>query len=107
MSNEFDPKKIIDFEKDYYNLLDLDKDSFPPNKTRDDKVKVSKLLESFNFRMLLEILMSAITRGTSPILGCKNSGSSSEFNLCLNISTTSNTDRAWPLPKFNTDGTLE
>jgi curved DNA-binding protein CbpA len=46
MSNEFDPKKIIDFEKDYYNLLDLDKDSFPPNKTRDDKVKVSKLLES-------------------------------------------------------------
>ena len=44
MSNEFDPKKIIDFEKDYYNLLDLDKDSFPSNKTRDDKVKVSKLL---------------------------------------------------------------
>jgi len=46
MSNEFDPKKIIDFEKDYYNLLDLDKDTFPSNKTRDDKVKVSKILES-------------------------------------------------------------
>ena len=43
MSNEFDPKKIIDFEKDYYNLLDLDKDTFPSNKTRDDKVKVSKI----------------------------------------------------------------
>jgi len=46
MSNEFDPKKIIDFEKDYYNLLGLDKESFPSNKTRDDKVKVSKILES-------------------------------------------------------------
>ena len=35
MSKEFDPKKIIDFTKDYYNILGLVKETLP-------KVKAGK-----------------------------------------------------------------
>jgi curved DNA-binding protein CbpA len=46
MSNEFDPKKIIDFEKDYYNILSIDKESFPKGNTRNDVIARTKILES-------------------------------------------------------------
>ena len=46
MSNEFDPKKIIDFEKDYYNILSIDKESFPKGNSRNDVIARTKILES-------------------------------------------------------------
>ena len=45
MSNEFDPKKIIDFEKDYYEILGLQKLDFPSGKSRADVIKTSEILE--------------------------------------------------------------
>jgi hypothetical protein len=45
MSNEFDPKKIIDFEKDYYDILGLQKLDFPTGKSRADVIKTSEILE--------------------------------------------------------------
>ena len=45
MSNEFDPKKIIDFNKDYYSILGLEKDQFPTGKSRAESIKVSEILE--------------------------------------------------------------
>jgi hypothetical protein len=41
MSNEFNPKKIIDFEKDYYEILGISKESFPNGKI--DKQKLSQV----------------------------------------------------------------
>jgi hypothetical protein len=45
MSNEFDPKKIIDFEKNYYEILGLQKIDFPLGKSRADVIKTSEILE--------------------------------------------------------------
>ena len=45
MSKEFDPKKIIDFTKDYYNILGLVKETLPKGKSRQDKIELSKMLE--------------------------------------------------------------
>jgi hypothetical protein len=45
MSNEFDPKKIIDFDKDYYFILGLAKEDLPTGKTRKDVIKTSEILE--------------------------------------------------------------
>ena len=45
MSNEFDPKKIIDFEKNYYEILGLQKLDFPSGKSRADVIKTSEILE--------------------------------------------------------------
>lgn len=45
MSKEFDPKKIIDFTKDYYNILGLVKETLPKGKSRQDKIELSKILE--------------------------------------------------------------
>jgi hypothetical protein len=46
MSNEFNPKKIIDFEKDYYEILGISKESFPNGKNRQAKIKSSEILEA-------------------------------------------------------------
>ena len=46
MSKEFDPKKIIDFGKDYYNILGLVKETLPKGKNRQDKIELSKMLET-------------------------------------------------------------
>lgn len=46
MSTEFDPKKIIDFSKNYYEILGISKEELPQGKSRDDKVHLSKILES-------------------------------------------------------------
>jgi hypothetical protein len=46
MSNEFDPKKIIDFSKNYYEILGVLQEELPKGKSRDDKVHTSKILES-------------------------------------------------------------
>ena len=45
MTNEFDPKKIIDFDKDYYQILGLQKLDFPIGKSRADVIKTSEILE--------------------------------------------------------------
>ena len=45
MSNEFDPKKIIDFSKDYYEILDIAKEDFPKGNTRNDKIFISDLID--------------------------------------------------------------
>lgn len=45
MSNEFDPKKIIDFDKDYYFILGLAKEDLPIGKSRQDVIKTSEILE--------------------------------------------------------------
>ena len=45
MSNEFDPKKIIDFDKDYYGILGLQKLDFPIGKSRAEVIKTSEILE--------------------------------------------------------------
>ena len=46
MSNEFDPKKIIDFEKNYYEILGIEKTDLPFGKSRDERVKTSQILEN-------------------------------------------------------------
>ena len=45
MSNEFDPKKIIDFDKDYYFILGLTREDLPTGKSRPDVIKTSEVLE--------------------------------------------------------------
>jgi curved DNA-binding protein CbpA len=45
MSNEFDPKKIIDFDKDYYFILGLTRENLPTGKSRSDVIKTSEVLE--------------------------------------------------------------
>lgn len=45
MSNEFDPKKIIDFNKDYYFILGLVKEDLPTGKSRSEIIKTSEVLE--------------------------------------------------------------
>jgi len=45
MSTEFDPKKIIDFEKDYYSILSIDKNNFPSGNNRNDAITRTKILE--------------------------------------------------------------
>lgn len=45
MSTEFDPKKIIDFNKDYYFILGLTKEDLPTGKSRSDIIKTSEILE--------------------------------------------------------------
>ena len=46
MSNEFDPKKIIDFSKNYYEILEIEKTDLPSGKSRDERVKTSQILEN-------------------------------------------------------------
>jgi hypothetical protein len=46
MSNEFDPKKIIDFSKNYYEILAIEKTDLPSGKSRDERVKTSQILEN-------------------------------------------------------------
>lgn len=46
MSNEFDPKKIIDFNKNYYEILGIDKNNFPNGNNRNDVIERSKILEN-------------------------------------------------------------
>ena len=46
MSNEFDPKKIIDFSKNYYEILEIEKIDLPSGKSRDERVKTSQILEN-------------------------------------------------------------
>ena len=63
MSNEFDPKKIIDFNKDYYFILGLVKEDLPTGKSRSEIIKTSEVLEKmapivndyFRFKSLDEI----------------------------------------------------
>lgn len=43
--NDCDPKKIIDFEKNYYEILSLNKEKFPKGKSRESKIEITKLLE--------------------------------------------------------------
>jgi len=45
MSTEFDPKKIINFEKNYYEILAIDKNSFPSGNNRNDVISRTKILE--------------------------------------------------------------
>ena len=45
MSDMFDPKKIIDFSKDYYAILGLEKDNLPLSQTRKDKVDLANIIE--------------------------------------------------------------
>ena len=45
MSKEFDPKNIIDFNKDYYSILGISKENLPDNKTRQNKIEISQLIE--------------------------------------------------------------
>lgn len=45
MSEEFNPKKIIDFSKDYYNILGLDKNDLPSGNSRQDKINSSGIIE--------------------------------------------------------------
>jgi len=46
MSNEFDPKKIIDFAKNYYEILGISNLDLPQGKSRDERVKTSQILEN-------------------------------------------------------------
>ena len=45
MSTEFDPRKIIDFNKNYYEILHIDKNDLPVGKSRQDKINLSETLE--------------------------------------------------------------
>lgn len=45
MSSEFDPKKIINFEKDYYAILGINRDNFPIGNSRNDAIARTKILE--------------------------------------------------------------
>lgn len=45
MSSEFDPKKIIDFEKNYYEILGIQKDNFPSGNNRNAVIARTKILE--------------------------------------------------------------
>ena len=45
MSDMFDPKKIIDFSKDYYAILGLVKENLPLSLIRKDKVELANIIE--------------------------------------------------------------
>jgi hypothetical protein len=45
MSDIFDPKKIIDFSKDYYAILGLVKENLPLSSARKDKVELANIIE--------------------------------------------------------------
>lgn len=45
MSKEFDPKNIIDFNKDYYSILGISKEDLPNNKSRQNKIEISQIIE--------------------------------------------------------------
>ena len=45
MSKEFDPKKIIDFNKDYYIILGIERNDLPKANDRQNKIEISKLIE--------------------------------------------------------------
>ena len=45
MSDKFDPKKIIDFKKDYYSILGIDKSDLPTSTNRQNKIEISKIIE--------------------------------------------------------------
>lgn len=45
MSQEFDPKKIIDFNKDYYFILGINKEDLPTSSLRQNKIEISKFVE--------------------------------------------------------------
>jgi len=45
MSDMFDPKKIIDFSKDYYAILGLVKENLPLTSIRKDKVELANIIE--------------------------------------------------------------
>jgi len=44
--DSFNPNKIIDFSKNYYEILGISQEELPKGKTRDDKVHLSKILET-------------------------------------------------------------
>lgn len=46
MSQDFDPKKIIDFSKDYYGILGITKDDLPYGNSRSVKIESSKIIEN-------------------------------------------------------------
>lgn len=46
MSEIIDPKKIIDFNKDYYSILGITKQDLPNNKTRQNKIETAKVIET-------------------------------------------------------------
>lgn len=45
MSDMFDPKKIIDFSKNYYEILGLERDNLPLSEIRKDKVELANIIE--------------------------------------------------------------
>lgn len=45
MSDMFDPKKIIDFSKNYYEILGLVKENLPLSSIRKDKVELANIIE--------------------------------------------------------------
>lgn len=45
MSKEFDPKKIIDFTKDYYIILGIERNNLPKASDRQNKIEISQLIE--------------------------------------------------------------
>ena len=45
MSKEFDPKNIIDFNKDYYSILGIAKENLPVGKSRQIVIDNSKAIE--------------------------------------------------------------
>jgi len=45
MSDMFDPKKIIDFSKDYYAILGLVRENLPLSSIRKDKVELANIIE--------------------------------------------------------------
>jgi DnaJ-class molecular chaperone len=45
MSKEFDPKKIIDFTKDYYIILGIERNDLPKASDRQNKIEISQLIE--------------------------------------------------------------
>lgn len=51
MSQDFDPKKIIDFNKDYYLILGLTKENLPKPNQRQNKIEISKIIEQ-SFRKM-------------------------------------------------------
>lgn len=46
MSEIIDPKKIIDFIKDYYSILGITKQDLPTSKTRQNKIEIAKVIET-------------------------------------------------------------
>ena len=45
MSEEFNPKKIIDFSIDYYNILGLTINDLPNGSSRQDRINTSEIIE--------------------------------------------------------------